>query len=766
MSTHVRRVGEWWDIAAPHDPMAFDTPKFKGSAPETYLRSLDPSDLPGFLTALALDWVSRCERGDTGIYDYRLLSDVATAVGRSPGVWSADALADLVDVVVGDGARPVSNYELPAHRLVIAAMGAAAPTGEQAAALAGVIERAGYAQGDTNKLLLRLRELAPHETAAGDGAALPGLPPLDEWAHAVNQSLGSPPAALGELTVVLARVGAKPSATWRAAVTDLLEADPSLGDAVHAMVVVVQDVVAAAEVGSDESASHVASPLQRFYSGPHAEMLRGAARAAPSVRWPGFVQDLARLALLMGTWPGGANSLARSEKLSNAAIAALAEIATPDALAELAGLRRRVTNGTVVGYLDRTLAGIATDRAVSTIELAEAAVPVVEEANATRSVLATERHRIEELLATEHTWEPIVWMERYRDHPLSRGFAARMVWQFDIDDTWVSGLPGERRDVAVALDGQRIDVTRARQVRLWHPHREPVEEVRSWRSAVIEAQIRQPIKQVFREIYLLTPAEVTTGDHSNRFASHLVRLPVMRALARDRRWSAKALGPWDGGGEAKATKAFGADLRVSFRYDLRDGLDLSDDPLAAVAVTGRVSFDRREGRAWTVLNVSDVPPVVLSEAMRDIDLFVSVASIGLDPTWGLRSNHFGEWSEHAFGDLTENAVGRRDALERLLPKLAVADRCEIDDRWLVVRGDRRTYRIHLGSGSVLMEPNNQYLCIVAAKGGPAVPVYLPFEDDGGLLALIISKAVLLAADGSISDPLIVAQIDGQPIAVV
>ena len=40
---------------------------------------------------------------------------------------------------------------------------------------------------------------------------------------------------------------------------------------------------------------------------------------------------------------------------------------------------------------------------------------------------------------------------------------------------------------------------------------------------------------------------------------------------------------------------------------------------------------------------------------------------------------------------------------------------ELEDRYLRVRGDLRTYRIHLGSGNILTSPNDQYLCIVAAN---------------------------------------------------
>ena len=68
------------------------------------------------------------------------------------------------------------------------------------------------------------------------------------------------------------------------------------------------------------------------------------------------------------------------------------------------------------------------------------------------------------------------------------------------------------------------------------------------------------------------------------------------------------------------------------------------------------------------------------------------------------------------------------------------------DRFLRVKGDVRTYKIHLGSGNVLMEPNDQYLCIVAAQGKASrtESIFLPFEGDSRM-AIILSKAFLLAA---------------------
>ncbi len=65
------------------------------------------------------------------------------------------------------------------------------------------------------------------------------------------------------------------------------------------------------------------------------------------------------------------------------------------------------------------------------------------------------------------------------------------------------------------------------------------------------------------------------------------------------------------------------------------------------------------------------------------------------------------------------------------------------------------YRIYVGSGTIFMEPNDQYLCIVPAQGAANLSgkVFLPFEGDG-TLAIILSKAFLLAEGRSINDPTI------------
>ena len=75
----------------------------------------------------------------------------------------------------------------------------------------------------------------------------------------------------------------------------------------------------------------------------------------------------------------------------------------------------------------------------------------------------------------------------------------------------------------------------------------------------------------------------------------------------------------------------------------------------------------------------------------------------------------------------------------------------------MVAGKLRTYRIHLGSSNIQMEPNDQYLCIVQDHQNAGGRVRLPFEGDS-MLSLILSKAFLLADDDKIKDRSIVSQI--------
>ncbi|MGW2524495.1 DUF4132 domain-containing protein [Streptomyces sp. NPDC001617] len=309
------------------------------------------------------------------------------------------------------------------------------------------------------------------------------------------------------------------------------------------------------------------------------------------------------------------------------------------------------------------------------------------------------------------------WRTELAAHPLARTLVRRLIWEIEV-------APGEWRAVLPETAELLPDAPDAASVRLWHPLRSEPDTVRAWRDLLIERRIRQPFKQAFREIYLLTPAEEQTRVYSNRFAAHLVHYRKMFALFRARGWKSDLLGPWDGGDGDEAERTLGAgEWRVRFFHTWADWA--GDDELAS---TDQVRFAHRVEGAWREAPLADVPPLVFSEAMRDVDLFVGVTSIAADPDWTDGGPGRTYWQRAGFAELTESAEARRDVLDRILPRLKIADRCTLDGRFLLVRGDLRAYKIHLGSANILMEPDDAYLCIVPARRSSSNgKVFLPFE---------------------------------------
>src|SRR5258708_358486 len=146
--------------------------------------------------------------------------------------------------------------------------------------------------------------------------------------------------------------------------------------------------------------------------------------------------------------------------------------------------------------------------------------------------------------------------------------------------------------------------------------------------------------------------------------------------------------------------------------------------------------------------------------MRDVDLFVSVASIALDPHWADRGDdpHYTYWRDYSFRELTQTPPIRREAPPPPLPQLQNAPPLQLTHPHARVKGKLSNYKIHIGSANILIEPSDRYLCIV--PGSSRSKVMLPFEDDH-VLSVILSKAVLLAADNKITDPAILRQLNSR-----
>jgi hypothetical protein len=350
------------------------------------------------------------------------------------------------------------------------------------------------------------------------------------------------------------------------------------------------------------------------------------------------------------------------------------------------------------------------------------------------------------------------WRERLIDHPVAGRLGRSLVWQ-------IAG-PGDRRaflwsgDGPIDAQGRRVKLPAGSSVELWHPLSAEPRDVLAWRERLEQLEITQPLKQAHREVYLLTDAERRTTTYSNRFAAHILRQAQFRVLAKTRGWKAGLVGAWDGGDHHAAELTL-ARWRLPAEFWISGAGDQHETGFTYIA-TDQVRFYRQGERQ--PLPLEQIPPRVFSEVMRDVDLFVGVASVGNDPMWsdgGPSGRYVDYWQLYAFGDLSATAQTRKDVLRSLVPRLKIASRCKLDERFLIVQGKLRTYKIHLGSGNILMRPNDEYLCIVPGRsdGAAADKLFLPFEGDR-TLSIILSKALLLADDDKITDESITRQIKG------
>jgi hypothetical protein len=392
--------------------------------------------------------------------------------------------------------------------------------------------------------------------------------------------------------------------------------------------------------------------------------------------------------------------------------------------------------------------------------------------------LGVQAQRLQQLYLQSRSWPADIWRTRYLDHPLVRGLARKLVWWIDrpdgnsvavlLDETGASLL-----DVAghpVSLDGATV--------RLWHPMDADVAAVEAWRDRLEALQVTQPFAQVWREVYALTDAERATATYTNRWAAHILKQHQAMTLARLNGWRVTHRMWVDAPNDEPWHLVIPAHNLVADYWVKGAGGDdpqVSDSNAYVYVSTDRVQFHRiPEGAADSATGprrgdpvpLAEIPPVIYSEIMRHADLFTAVASIAADPNWldhGRDAAHPSQWGRHAddywretnTAALVESGKRRRAMLERIVPRLKIADELKLEDRYLVVQGTRHEYEIHLGSGAC--SRGGRHICIVPKSTVEGDKIWLPFEGDR-TLSIIISKALLLAADDEITDPVILRQL--------
>ena len=252
------------------------------------------------------------------------------------------------------------------------------------------------------------------------------------------------------------------------------------------------------------------------------------------------------------------------------------------------------------------------------------------------------------------------------------------------------------------------------------------EVLHKYQKYIFENKIKQPFKQVFRELYVKTADELNK-DTSLRYAGNQIQTRKTVSTLKTRDWICDY--------EDGLQKVYYKENIVSSIYAVADWFSPSD--IEAPTIEGVTFYNRK---TFEPIKIDEVPDIIFSEVMRDTDLAVSVAHVGgVDPQTSMSTMEM-----------------RREIFKFNL-ELFKLDNVIFEDRFATVKGDRAEYSIHLGSG-VVHQIGGSAINVVAVHSSHRGKIFLPFIDEDPKSAEIMSKIVLFAQDKKIKDPYILNQI--------
>lgn len=244
---------------------------------------------------------------------------------------------------------------------------------------------------------------------------------------------------------------------------------------------------------------------------------------------------------------------------------------------------------------------------------------------------------------------------------------------------------------------------------------------------VFDNKIVQPFKQVFRELYVKTEEEMNM-EHSLRYAGNQIQPKKTLGCLRSRHWVADI--------EDGLQKVYYKENIVAQIYALADWFSPAD--IESPTLEWVVFSDRKTGKN---MRIKDIPDIIFSEVMRDVDMAVSVAHAGgVDP------------------ETSHSTVEMRKAIAEFTMPLFRLTNVTFTKNHAVIEGKRANYTVHLGSGVVHQEagPMINVLPVHSQRRGR---IFLPFVDDDPKTSEVLTKILFFAEDNKIKDPYILGQIE-------
>lgn len=318
---------------------------------------------------------------------------------------------------------------------------------------------------------------------------------------------------------------------------------------------------------------------------------------------------------------------------------------------------------------------------------------------------------------TEFSAEEISWLMQ---NPVTKPIASSLVFLND-------GNFGFFEDFKLnSFNNSSVTLQKSDKLRVAHPFM--LYKAGIWaeyQRYLFDKKLIQPFKQVFRELYVKTDEELET-PYSRRYSGNQIQPKKALACLKTRGWIADI--------ENGLQKIYYKDDIVATIYALADWFSPADIECPTLEYV--CFYDRIKG---TLKKIEEIPDIIFSEVMRDVDLCVSVAHAGgVDP------------------ETSHSTVEMRKAVAMLTVSLFGFENVSFSDHHARIKGEYGEYTVHLGSG--ICHKQSLMINILPVHSQQRGKLFLPFADEDPKTAEIISKILLLAEDKKIKDPQIISQI--------
>jgi hypothetical protein len=354
------------------------------------------------------------------------------------------------------------------------------------------------------------------------------------------------------------------------------------------------------------------------------------------------------------------------------------------------------------------------------------------------STLVSTRHTIEGFYRSGYKVDFDRWVKFYAQHPLVNRVVTGSLWVLSSRDTVITGLFQSNQFIDVNERPISIE-SGIETVSLWHPALANPAEIAAWKSIISKCKFIQPFKQVYRETYSKTDIPEKNTDRYEGFNGHIINKDKLYALAKSRDWSTTDL--YKQGDIRIVIKFFRPNIEAALNFRDIDLNQLSAHYGDLHARITSVTFSSSKAP----LPIENIDPIVLSEILRDIDLFISTTSIGNDAAWFDSQLQEARKYVHKYTeiDLSGVAKTRAEILKNIILSLG-KNNIRIERNFVCIDKPEGGYKIHLNSGNAFsLETNSLYPIDKKPKKISLKNTFIPIDGDT-LIEEIIFKSMYLS----------------------